>query len=171
MILSKSNKNIQKNQAGSLLIEVLVATSIIATSMIASIGVFGMMAHLAYRNTARLQASFLVEEGIEALKTVRNDSWSSKISPLTLNRQYYLYWLNSRWNISTTSTLVDDQFARYFVLSSVYRDSNFNIVSSTTPGATIDTDMREVRMVADWTDEAGTSTKSITTYLYNLFSN
>jgi Tfp pilus assembly protein PilV len=170
MISLKNNKKLS-NKRGSLLIEVLIAAAIISTSMIAAVGVFGTMAHLAYRNTARVQASFLAEEGVEALKTLRNNSWNAKIKNLTLNKPYYLYWLNSSWNVNASSTMIDNQFLRYFTLSNVYRDSNFNIVASTTSGASIDTDMRQVTVNVDWTDEAGTSTKSITTYLYNLFAN
>ncbi len=163
--------NLCKKDKGSLLIEVLVATSIIATSVIAALGVFGTMAHLAYRNTARIQASFLADEGIEAVKSLRNASWNTNIKNLTIGTKYYLYWNNHSWNINGTSTLIDNQFLRYFTLSNIYRDSSFDIVASTTSGSSIDTDMRGISMKIDWTDEVGTSTKSIDTYLYNLFAN
>ena len=83
MILNLKNK-------GSLLIEVLVASAIISTSVVASLGVLGTMAKLQYRNTARIQASFLAEEGIEAVKTLRNASWNTNIKNLTLGTRYYL---------------------------------------------------------------------------------
>lgn len=66
--------NFYKKNKGSLLIEVLVASAIISTAVIASLGVLGTMARLQYRNTARIQASFLIDEGIEAVKTLRNAS-------------------------------------------------------------------------------------------------
>ncbi len=178
MFSLKNYKKVPKNDSkknlkntGSLLIEVLVAAAIMSTSMIAAVGVFGTMSHLAYRNTAKLQASFLAEEGVEVLKILRNDSWNSRIKNLTLNKPYYLYWVNNSWTVSATSTLIDNQFARYFVLQNAYRDGDFNIVSSGASGAVIDSDMRQVTINVDWTDESGTSSKSITTYLYNLFSN
>jgi len=163
--------NFYKRNKGSLLIEVLIATAIIATSILASLGVLGTMARLQYRNTARIQASFLADEGIEAVKTLRNASWNTNIKNLTLGSKYYLYWNNHTWNINASTTLIDGQFLRYFQLYNVYRDASFNIVASTTGGATIDTDMREMIMSIDWKDEAGTSSKSIDTYLYNLFAN
>jgi len=163
--------NFYKRNKGSLLIEVLIATAIIATSILASLGVLGTMARLQYRNTARIQASFLADEGIEAVKTLRNASWNTNIKNLTLGSKYYLYWNNHAWNINASTTLIDGQFLRYFQLYNVYRDASFNIVASTTGGATIDTDMREMIMSIDWKDEAGTSSKSIDTYLYNLFAN
>lgn len=73
--------------------------------------------------------------------------------------------------MSASSTVIDGQFSRYFTLYNVYRDVNFDIVASTTLGATIDQDMRGMVMSVDWVDEAGTSSKSIDTYLYNLFAN
>lgn len=153
------------------MIEVLVATSIIATAILAAMGVFGTMSNLAYRNTARIQASFLADEGIEAVKTLRNASWNTNIKNLNISQKYYLYWNNHSWNINATSTLIDGQFSRYFTFYNVYRDSNFNIVSSTTSGATVDTDMRGMIMNVAWVDGVGTSSKSIDTYLYNLFAN
>ncbi len=160
----------QKN-TGSLLIEVLVATSIIVTAVIASVGVFGTMAHLSYRNTAKIQASFLADEGIEATKTLRNTSWNANIKNLTIGTKYYLYWNNHSWNINASTTMIDNQFVRYFTLYDVYRDAGFTIVASTTSGSSIDPDMRGLVMNVQWSDESGTSTKSIDTYLYNLFSN
>jgi Tfp pilus assembly protein PilV len=164
MIFYKQNK-------GSLLIEVLIASAIISTSVLASLGVFGTMARLQYRNTARIQASFLADEGIEAVKTLRNASWSANLANLNIGTKYYLYWNNHSWNVNASSTLVDGQFSRYFKLANAYRDSSFNITASTTSGATIDADMRGMTMYVDWVDEAGTSSKSIETYLYNLFAN
>lgn len=163
--------NLYKKNKGSLLIEVLVATSIISTSVIAAVGVFGTMSHLAYRNTAKIQASFLADEGIEAMKTLRNASWDSNIKDLTLGKKYYLYWANHSWNINASTTLVDGTFSRYFTLGDVYRDSSFNIVASTTAGASVDTDMRDMVIQVEWSDDSGTSSKSIQTYLYNLFLN
>lgn len=163
--------NFYKRNKGSLLIEVLIATAIIATSILASLGVLGTMARLQYRNTARIQASFLADEGIEAVKTLRNASWNTNIKNLTLSSKYYLYWNNHAWNINASTTLIDGQFLRYFQLYNVYRDASFNIVASTTGGATIDTDMRLMSMNIEWIDEAGTSSKSIDTYLYNIFAN
>ncbi len=160
-----------KKNKGSLLIEVLIAAAIISTSVLASLGVFGTMARLQYRNTARIQASFLADEGIEAVKTLRNASWNTYVKNLTIGSKYYLYWNNHSWNVNASSTLIDGQFLRYFKLSNVYRDASFNIVESTTAGATIDTDMRSITMYVEWVDEAGTSSKSIETYLYNLFAN
>lgn len=163
--------NFYKKNKGSLLIEVLVASAIISTAVIASLGVLGTMARLQYRNTARIQASFLIDEGIEAVKTLRNASWNSSIKNLAIGTKYYLYWNNHSWNVSASSTVIDGQFSRYFTLYNVYRDVNFDIVASTTLGATIDQDMRGMVMSVDWVDEAGTSSKSIDTYLYNLFAN
>lgn len=163
--------NLYKKNKGSLLIEALVATSIIATSVIASVGIFGTMANLAYRNTAKIQASFLADEGIEAIKTLRNASWDTNIDGLNIGQKYYLYWNNHSWNINATTTLIDGTFVRYFTLGNVWRDSNFNIVASTTGGATVDSDMRDISMKVEWVDGSSTSTKSIQTYLYNLFLN
>lgn len=163
--------NFNKKNKGSLLIEVLIAAAIISTSVLASLGVFGTMARLQYRNTARIQASFLADEGIEAAKTLRNASWNTHIQNLTIGSKYYLYWNNHSWNVNASTTLIDGQFSRYFKLSNVYRDLSFDIVASTTSGALIDTDMRGMTMYVEWVDEAGTSSKSIETYLYNLFAN
>jgi Tfp pilus assembly protein PilV len=138
--------NFYKKNKGSLLIEVMIAAAIISSSVLASVGVFGTIARLQYRNTARIQASFLADEGIEAVKTLRNASWNTNIKNLTIGSKYYLYWNNHSWNINASTTLIDGQFSRYFTLNNVYRDSNFNIVASTTSGAAIDPDMRDMTM-------------------------
>src|SRR6185436_2799608 len=87
--------------------------------------------------TAQIQASYLLEEGQEAARFLRDSSWSSNMASLAPGSPYYLSFstTTSTWTVSATPSLVDGMFARRLVVSSVSRNSSSDIV---TTGGTLD---------------------------------
>jgi len=124
-------------------------------------------------NTQSIQTALLLEEGVEAVKQLRDASWTNNIAALTNDTPYYLAWdsASSTWQATTTPMLVDSYFARTFTLSSAYRDSSENLTSSSTSGATLDTGVRELAVTVSWSDRGATTTRSLYTYITNLFGN
>lgn len=158
-----SKSTILKNGFG--LIEIVISITLISVALFA----FATTSRIAFRavNEAsdRQRAGFLAEEGIEALKTIRDDDWTN-ISLLTLNQSYHLVFLGGVWNATTTVQLIDGLFTRTFTLSEVFRDpANDNIASS----GESDSDTRKVKIEIDWQTYNATRTTEAITYITNLF--
>lgn len=150
------------------LIEVIVGTAIMVSSMVAIIGVYGGLTSLSLRNTPKVQAAMLLEEGSEILKIMRDTGWSSKIGSLTNGTTYRFVWQNSAWTSTTSVQMIDSTFDRTFVLSAVNRDASYNIVTS---GGTLDTGTKKATISVSWRDGSATTTRSVELYIFNTFSN
>ncbi|MEI6490476.1 MAG: hypothetical protein WCO16_01795 [bacterium] len=153
---------------GISLVEVIVAAAIIGSAVLSTMGVYANLSKLSYQNMPKIQANYLAEEGIEAVRTLRDAGWSSKISKLSTTTAYSLYWNGTNWTATTTSILIDNLFSRAFTLSDVVRDANFNIASSS---GTYDSGSKMVSVTVSWPDRDGTSTKNLQGYIFNTFNN
>lgn len=153
-------------QKGISLIEVIIASSIICLSMVYISNVYGNFLTLSLENTDKVQAVFLLDEGVEAVKTMRNYAWTS-IASSTPGTVYYLTWQGSRWQSTTTPVLVDSKFLRKYTVSNVYRDpSTLNIVDT---GGVLNSDSKVINMDVSWNYKGSTSTKSTSFYMFNLY--
>jgi prepilin-type N-terminal cleavage/methylation domain-containing protein len=153
---------------GFTIIEVLIASLIISTTMIAVMSATSSGIQLSERALRQVQASMLAEEGVEVVKIIRDNGWSS-FSGLSLNTNYYLSFDNNWrvWTISTTPVdPIDGIFTRTIMFSSVSRDSNDDIASS----GSLDSGTRKVRVTVSWLSSGVTLSKNITFYLTNIFN-
>jgi Tfp pilus assembly protein PilV len=164
-----SKKKYEGCKGGFSLIEALIAASIITFSILAIVGIYSTFVQQTFTNTSAIQAYYLADEGIEALKSMRNMGWTANISALTTGTPYRFYFNNSlsRWEATTSTALIDNTFDRTFTLASAYRDTNENFAGS----GTMDADSRLVTVNVSWRDKNATSTKTLMTYLTNLFNN
>jgi hypothetical protein len=109
----------------------------------------------------------LLEEGAEAVKSIRDANWST-ISGLTIGTTYYLSYNTSSnaWSLTTTPSTVDS-FTRTVVFSSVNRDSNDDIAAA----GTLDARTKEVTITVSWPAEDGrTLSKSLSLYIADIFN-
>ena len=158
----KSNKFIK----GISLIEVIIASSIISLSMIYIANVYGNFLKLSLENTDKVQAVFLLDEGVETIKTMRNYAWST-VASSTAGTSYYLVWQNGRWQSTTTPSVIDNKFIRKFTVADVYRDaSTLNIVNS---GGVLNTDSKLVSFDVSWNYKGATSSKQTSFYIFNIY--
>jgi len=162
-------KNIFKKKKnlvwGFTIIEVLVACVIITATTLALMSATSKGIELSNRALRQGQASMLMEEGVEAVKSIRDTNWTT-ISSLILNTNYYLSFA-SIWTLSTTPvSQIDEIFTRKVIFSAVNRDSNDDIASS---GA-LDAGIKRVNVIVEWPTPSGTNSKSITFYLANIFN-
>ena len=161
----KPKSNFKKHfKKGSMMVEIIVAAAIIAVSILASSAVAQKSIYLARQSLHQSEAAFLLEEGAEAIRIVRDNAWSG-ISGLTLSADYYLSFSGGTWVLSTTPSQVGI-FTRKAVFSSAYRDGNQNLVSSGTP----DDQTRFVTVTVSWEEGGQTISKTLQFYLTDLFS-
>jgi len=150
---------------GISLIEVIVASAIISLSMISTSVVYGNLVSVSTQNTAKVQAAFLLDEGVEAIKSMRGDAWSN-IASTTPGTTNYFLWTSNKWKATTTPAVIDGVFTRTFIVSTVNRDTNLNISTST---GTNDPGTKKVDISVSWKDITGTSTRSTSMYIFNLY--
>lgn len=161
-------KNKKKNYGFSL-IEVLIACAIITTSIFALISTAQKGISLSNQALRATQASFLAEEGSEAVKSIRDGSWAT-ISALSLNTTYYITYNTSTntWSLSTTPTAaIDSIFTRTVTFSQVLRDSNDDIAAT----GTADSRTKKVTVVVSWVSSDGsTISQTVPFYLADIFT-
>ena len=149
------------------LVEIVIAVAV------ATIALFGMSetARVAtgYVNdaTKKLQASYLLEEGVEAVKIMRDNGWNTHIGNLGTSTVYYMNYVSSMWQSTNTNTFVDKTYERKFQLDPVYRNANDDIAAS----GTLDSDTKKLTVTVSWKGRTGTTSQSISTYITNLFQN
>jgi len=167
----KNNKKISRGD-GFTLIEVLIACFIISMTTLALMSAASKGIELSIRALRQAQASMIAEEGVEAVKVIRDADWNV-ISSLSLNTNYYLSFNtgSNTWSLQTTpstnpTTPIDDRFTRTVVFSAVYRDSNDDIAAS----GTLDSGTKRVTVNTSWQSQGETISKSITFYISNIFN-
>lgn len=164
--MSSSQKILNKYcSKGFGLIEIIIGSTILTVSLIAISTYFQKSLQLSQDSAKTVQASFLLEEGIEAAKFFRDTSWQN-ISGLTAGTSYFLQFDGTKWATTSSNVFVDGIFERKLVIDNVSRDVNDDIVSS---GGTNDADTKKATVSVAWFGRNGTTTKSISTYITNIF--
>lgn len=174
-----------KNNHGFFLLEVIIASAIIGTSLVFILGSLGTTLTLAKKGLEETQSAYLLEEGGEAIKIIRNQTWAN-ISSLTLvtdteeaqaetgvqtAHAYYLSWANGAsaglpgsWTLSNSNQKIGN-FTRTIVFQAVYRDTNKKIV---TTGGTLDTGTIKAVVTVSWSTLSGLETESLPMYITNI---
>ncbi len=153
---------------GSILIEGVVAAGLALTVIMGAIASFSYLYRLAINNTASTQAAFLEEEGLEAARILRDNGWAANIASQTSGAKVYLHFNGTTWVATSTNIYIDRTFERTIIFADVYRDGNKVIVSS---GGTIDPQTKKVTASVAWSARGVTTTRSLSTYLANVFNN
>ncbi len=158
-------KNLLKK--GLSLVEVLVASSIIIVFFMALVGIYNVYLKISRTNIYSIKAGYLAEEGIEAIKSLRDISWNNNIAPLSANTDLYLDFSGGRWVSTSTNTYIDGMFERKINITTVNRDpSTGDIVTS---GGSLDAGTRLVTVTVSWPYKNATSSRVVATYIANIF--
>jgi len=165
--MNDKNKNIIEKKKGIGLIEIVIGVAVLATSLLAISSFYQKSLEVSTNTTNTIQAGFLLEEGIEVARFLRDDDWDV-FSQLTSGVDYYLIFNGATWATTTTNTFIDGLFERKLVLGDVYRDVNDVIVAS---GGVLDPNIKKVTATLSWRDNESTTTRSVSTYLANIFAN
>ena len=155
----------KKSAGGFGLTEVVAAAAIISLALFALIGVLQKTLTAADLSVKSTQAAFLLEEGMEAARSLRDGGWSAKIASLSTSTPYYFYFNAGSWQATTADIYIDGVFERSFLLADVFRDANDNLAAS---GA-FDPNARKIIVSVSWKMKTGTTTREASTYLTNMF--
>jgi Tfp pilus assembly protein PilV len=149
---------------GFMMVEILIVSAIVVALFLAALAVAQKSIFLARQSLHQSQAALLLEEGAESVRIVRDNAWSG-IANLTLDSDYYPTFSGGTWTLSASSSQVGI-FTRKVVISSAYRDSNQNLVSS----GTLDSQTRLVTVTVSWSEGSQNFTKTVQFYLSDIFS-
>ena len=155
-------------RSGSILVEALVAAALCLAVVVGVISAFTFTLKSALANTAKVQATFLENEGLEAVRILRDNGWTTNVASQTSGTPFYLFWDGTTWVATSTNIYIDKIFERTVVLQNVNRDGSKNIVSS---GGTLVANTRKVTISVSWRFGNATSTQSLSNYLTNIFNN
>jgi Tfp pilus assembly protein PilV len=156
------------SSSGFSLVEAVVVVAVTLLILLGLSSALNLIFKLSISNTNKVQATFLEEEGLEIIRLLRDDSWSTKIVPWATGSNFYLHFNNVIWQATTTNIYINNLFERKVVLSNVYRDGSQNIVSS---GGVLDPNTKKVTVFVSWANGPATTTRSLSTYLTNVFNN
>src|ERR1035437_2362130 len=137
------NKN---KKSGFMTIEAMVAISIIVIAVLAAMAVTQKSIYVSRQSLHVSQASFLLEEGAETVRILRDNSWSN-ISGLTVGTNYYSTFSGS-WTLSTTPGVVGI-FTRKINIATIYRNATTGDIANT---GTSDAGTKLVTITVSWTE-------------------
>lgn len=157
----------RKTHGGFALLEALIATGILAVVLASAVGALLLSSQSASQGGARLEAAYLADEGIEAVRVLRDSGWSANIAPQASGTDFYIEWNGSTWVTTSINSYVDTTFERSIVLDDVYRDGSQAIAES----GTLDNNTKKVTVTVSWSSGNSTSSRSLSAYISNLFSN
>ncbi|RLC33798.1 MAG: hypothetical protein DRZ76_03890, partial [Candidatus Nealsonbacteria bacterium] len=131
-----------KNQKGQSLIELLVAMGVFVL-VISGIMFLTLDAHTAnLYGQERTKATLLAQEGIEAVKSIKNRGW--RYLPVG---SYGLDDSNGYWELKSGYDSIDNIFTRQITIEHPSRDVNGNIVET---GGIIDYDTKKITAEVNW---------------------
>jgi len=148
-------------------VEIVIGVAIISASLFSLAAVAEISLRLTRISRENIKASFLLEEGVEAIKFLRDSGWSANIVSLTTGASYYLNFNGTSWEAASVNSPIDGVFERSFVIEDVYRDASDDIAES----GVLDPDTKKVSVFVLWNTQTGTVAKSISTYITNIFNN
>jgi len=160
--------NVRAKERGFGLLEVVVGLSILSLSYFALSNVARQMVRVGRETSRDLVASYLLEEGVEAIRAIRDGGWTTYITPLSGTK--YLTFRTSPsalWQTTDTPETIDSVYSRSFDVASVYRDINQDI---TTSGGMLDPNTKKFTVTVTWHGSNATTTRSVATYLTNYFN-
>lgn len=157
--------NLKKN-TGFAMVEILVASSIIASAFLFAMATAQKSIQLSRQSLHQVQAAMLLEEGAEAVRVVRDNAWTN-ISSLSSGTNYYPTFSAGTWTLSTTANTVD-VFTRKVTFSAVNR--NLSTGDIATSGGTTDNYTKEVTVTVSWSEGTRTVSRAMSFYILNIFS-
>jgi len=162
ILLNQMQKNFKK---GFMMVEVIIAISIIVVSILAAMSVTQKSIYVARQSLHVSQATFLLEEGAEAVRIVRDNAWSN-ISSLTIGTDYYPTFSGGTWILSTTPSTIGI-FTRKINMANVNRNVTTGDIASS---GVNDSGTKLITITVSWTEGGVAMSKTLSFYIMDIFS-
>lgn len=154
-------------QNGFSVVEIVVVAGIISLVFLSISQLMVVATRPVAAASRHAHATYLAEEAVEAVRSMRNEGWTSTIAPLTTGTTYYPLLSAGRWSLSVTNPgALDGTFQRTVVLQPVYRDGDDNISAT----GTLDPNTMNIVVTVSWAEHQQNKTVTIETYLTNFLN-
>ena len=138
---------IEKFNQGFGLVEMVIVTGVLAASLFAFLQTEVLSVRLLRAERDNLEATLLAQEGLEGVRSLRDESWTNNIAPLINGTIYYPIIENSKWKLVTADPgKIEGKYTRTIVFSQVFRNASDQIASS----GTLDAGTRKVTSRVAW---------------------
>jgi len=161
--MQKKIKN-KKISDGFMMVEVIIAISIIIVSVLVAMSVTQKSVSVARQALHTSEATFLLEEGAEAVRIIRDNSWSD-ISNLSPGTTYYPIF-SGTWALSASPTTVGI-FTRTMSITSVNRDNSTQDIAIS---GTNDAGTKLITITVSWNEGGEVLSKTLSFYIMDIFS-
>jgi len=158
---------LNKSSNGFGLVEVVVGLGIITFVSFSFVSAYNYFLKVAIVRNLDVRATLLAEESVEVVKFLRDESWSANIATMEVGMPYFLSFDGLAWATTTDYFLIDSVFERAISVGDVYRDDDDNISDI----GVYDENTKFLTATVSFATPFGTTTRSISTYLTNLFDN
>jgi prepilin-type N-terminal cleavage/methylation domain-containing protein len=154
-----------RHARGFTAVEVLIGVALASVILIFAANTVALFINAGRVVSEKTKALYLVEEGLELIRFVRDESWST-ISSLSTSGTHYLGITTSLITTTTTPEIIGG-FRRSFTIQNVYRNTTTSdIVASTTGGSVADTSSKYITLSVAWGNP--TTTISMTSILADI---
>ena len=148
-----------------MVVEILVVVAIITALILGATAVSQKSVFVSRQAFHASQAAFLLEEGAEAVRILRDNAWTN-ISSLTAGTNYYPTFSGGTWILSGTPNTVGI-FTRTASITAVNRDNSTDDIAA---AGTNDPGTKLVTVTVSWTEGGTTVTKTLKFYIMDIFS-
>jgi type II secretory pathway pseudopilin PulG len=155
----------QHHNRGIGVVEIVVVVGIAGIIMLSIFQLVVVATRPISVSTREAEATYLAEEALEAVRLLRNESWTDKIASLTDSTTYYPVIVASAWTLTTTNPgPLNGTYTRTIVIRTAVRDSSDNI--STT--GTSDPKTKRVTATVSWLEHGQAKSVILETYITNF---
>jgi len=156
-------KKNNKQQKGISVIEVVICIALVMITFWSFTGIAKYSLKIQEQSKTKIEAINLASEAIEAVRSIRNESWDN-ISILSLETKYYPIISGNKWILTLADPgLINGMYDRSIIIERVYRDANDNISES----GTEDNQTKKITALVEWADRGQTKQIDLITYLTN----
>ena len=149
------------SRSGFGLIEIVIVTAIVIVTLGAFLQASTLSVRLLRTQKESLIATLLAQEGMEAVRAVRDESWTANITPLVNDTTYYPAVINNKWVMTTNNPGVQNGlYSRSITFAQVSRNGQDDIA----PSGTVDTSTRKVTVTVTW----GSKQEQLVAYITNF---
>ena len=148
-----------------MMVEVLVAISIITVAILAATTLSQKAVQVARQALHSEQAALLLEEGAEAVRIARDNAWTN-ISSLTPGSNYFPVFSGGTWTLSGTANTVGI-FTRTVSIEAAERDA---VTGNITASGAADAGTKLVTVVVSWQEGGTLVSRRLQFYIFNIFS-
>ncbi len=148
------------------MVELIVISAVLSIIVIAASYVAKKSIEVSSRTIHTMEASFLLEEGVEVMRILRDSNFDNVDPAIEGYSNQYLTLVSNTWSL-VDAPQTNGIFTRIINIYPVYRDATTSDI--VTSGGVLDTGTSKITVTVSWSEGTTTLSKSLTFYLSDLF--